>query len=117
MRMRSRLLKVLLTGTVLGCSGLYLHSEPVSGTTRPSRDWSLRQTPIVEVTKRVRDAVGNIHSERPASREGTDDLFVFAPSQHRINGMGTGIVIDPRGYIITNQHVVDEVQTIRVRLA
>jgi serine protease Do len=31
--------------------------------------------------------------------------------------MGTGIVIDPRGYIITNQHVVDDVSTLRVRLS
>src|SRR5271166_3801187 len=28
------------------------------------RNWNLRQTPIVEVVKRVRDAVVNIHSER-----------------------------------------------------
>src|SRR5262249_29825556 len=28
----------------------------------------------------------------------------------------TGILIDPRGYIVTNQHVVDEVSLIRVRL-
>src|SRR5262249_860449 len=41
----------------------------------------------------------------------------LAPSQHRVNGMGTGIIIDPRGYIITNQHVVEDVNVIRVRLA
>src|SRR5207253_4213978 len=35
----------------------------------------------------------------------------------RVNGMGTGIIIDPRGYIITNQHVVEDVNVIRVRLA
>ena len=31
--------------------------------------------------------------------------------------MGTGIIIDPRGYIITNQHVVEDVNSLRVRLA
>jgi serine protease Do len=31
--------------------------------------------------------------------------------------MGTGIVLDPRGYIVTNHHVVDDVQVLRVRLA
>ena len=31
--------------------------------------------------------------------------------------MGTGIIIDPRGYIITNHHVVEDVNVIRVRLA
>ncbi len=31
--------------------------------------------------------------------------------------MGTGVVIDERGYILTNQHVVDKVQGIEVFLA
>jgi serine protease Do len=31
--------------------------------------------------------------------------------------MGTGIIIDARGYIITNQHVVEDVGVIRVRLS
>jgi serine protease Do len=46
-----------------------------------------------------------------------EELFALAPSQNRINGMGTGILIDPRGYIITNQHVVEDVSAIRVRLS
>jgi serine protease Do len=32
----------------------------------------------------------------------------------RVNGMGTGVVIDHRGYIITNHHVVDGVREILV---
>src|SRR4051812_1480662 len=83
----------------------------------PRRDWSLRQTPVVDVVRRVRDAVVNIHSERTARGPASEELFALAPSQNRINGMGTGIVIDPRGYIVTNQHVVDEVNLIKVRLA
>ena len=35
----------------------------------------------------------------------------------RVNGMGTGVVIDPRGYIVTNHHVVDGVREILVTLA
>jgi serine protease Do len=46
-----------------------------------------------------------------------EELFALAPSQNRINGMGTGVVIDQRGYIITNQHVVEDVNLLRVRLA
>jgi serine protease Do len=84
---------------------------------RPARDWSLRRTPVVEVVQRVRDAVVNIHSERAARAPAGDELFGTAPSAGRVNGMGTGIVIDPRGYIVTNHHVVDEVGSLRVRLA
>jgi serine protease Do len=80
-----------------------------------SRDWNLRQTPIVDVVKRVRGAVVNIHSERTVAM--TEEMLSTATAQNRINGMGTGIIIDPRGYIITNQHVVDEVSVLRVRLS
>jgi len=31
--------------------------------------------------------------------------------------MGTGIIIDERGYILTNFHVVESVETIQVTLA
>jgi serine protease Do len=92
-------------------------SPPPSGTpAAPPRDWNPRMTPVVEAVRRVRDAVVNIHSERTA-KAATEELFSHALSQHRVNGMGTGILIDPRGYIITNQHVVEDVQSIRVRLA
>src|SRR5262249_8353900 len=76
-----------------------------------------RRTPLVDLVERVRGAVVNIHSERTVQGPGSEDLFVMAPSQHRVNGMGTGIIIDPRGYILTNQHVVEDVNVIRVRLA
>jgi serine protease Do len=71
----------------------------------------------VEVVRRVKDAVVNIHSERTVRADNVDELFAHSPSQHRVNGMGTGIVLDPRGYIVTNQHVVDDVSLLRVRLA
>jgi serine protease Do len=81
------------------------------------RNWNLRQTPIVEVVKRVRDAVVNIHSERAVRPAASDELFSNNSPHSRVNGMGTGILIDPRGYIVTNQHVVEDVAVIRVRLA
>jgi serine protease Do len=102
---------------VFGHDPTVVSAPAASPAVRPvSRDWSLRQTPIVDVVKRVRAAVVNIHSERTVAMT-PEQLFATAPTQNRINGMGTGIIIDPRGYIITNQHVVDEVSTLRVRLA
>lgn len=73
-----------------------------------------RKTQVVAAIERVRNAVVNIHSER--ALPGTD-LYAVAPSQNRVNGMGTGIIIDPRGYIVTNQHVVEDVSLLRIRLA
>lgn len=34
----------------------------------------------------------------------------------QVNGMGTGVVIDPRGYVVTNYHVVEDVTEINVTL-
>jgi serine protease Do len=82
-----------------------------------ARDWNPRHTPVVDAVKRVRAAVVNIHSERTVQVPASDELFSTLPSQNRVNGMGTGIVIDPRGYIVTNQHVVEDVNLIRVRLS
>lgn len=75
-----------------------------------------RRDALVEIVEKVKAAVVNIHSERTINPT-ADDPFRPNPLQvQRVNGMGTGIVLDPRGYVVTNFHVVDDVQTLRVRL-
>jgi serine protease Do len=83
----------------------------------PGRDWNLRSTPVVEVVRRVKGAVVNIHSERTAQAVRFDESPTISPSQGRVNGMGTGIVIDGRGFVLTNYHVVEDVHSLRIRLA
>jgi serine protease Do len=74
-----------------------------------------RKDQVVDVYDRVKECVVNIHSERTVSAP-ADDPFRHPVQPQRVNGMGTGIVLDPRGYILTNYHVVDEVHSLRVRL-
>jgi serine protease Do len=74
-----------------------------------------RRDQVVDVYERVKGAVVNIHSERTVAGTG-DDPFRQGVQPQRVNGMGTGIVLDPRGYILTNFHVVDDVHSLRVRL-
>jgi serine protease Do len=78
----------------------------------PSTRTGARKTAIVTAVERVKAAVVNIHSERTIG--GPDH---FMSSSNRVNGMGTGIIIDPRGYIVTNHHVVEDVSLLRIRLA
>lgn len=75
-----------------------------------------RKTAVVAAVERVKNATVNIHSERSIAAAGTE-AFALPASPKAMNGMGTGIVVDPRGYIVTNQHVVDDVTSLRVRLA
>src|SRR5438128_11789980 len=77
---------------------------------------SARKTPIVAAVERARGAVVNIQSERTLRNPAPADFFSLVPTQSRVNGMGTGIIIDPRGYIVTNHHVVEDVSSIRIRL-
>ena len=75
-----------------------------------------RKDGLVAVVDRVKASVVNIHSERTVNQGGDDPFRPAALSPQRVNGMGSGIVLDPRGYIVTNHHVVDDVQSLRVRL-
>ncbi len=75
-----------------------------------------RKDQVVDVYDKVKASVVNIHSERTVSSP-ADDPFHRQPVQpQRVNGMGTGIVLDPRGYVLTNYHVVDDVHSLRIRL-
>ena len=74
-----------------------------------------RRDEVVDVYEKVKAAVVNIHSERTVP--GTPDGFnASAVRPQQVNGMGTGIVLDPRGYVLTNFHVIDDVSALRVRL-
>jgi serine protease Do len=73
-----------------------------------------RETPIVRAVRRVQPAVVNISSEKTVGSRGWSSDY---SEPQRVNGMGTGVIIDPRGYVITNAHVVDRVNSVRVRLA
>jgi serine protease Do len=81
-----------------------------------SADRSDRRDAIVRAVEKARPAVVNIQSERTAQGPVTEEYFPNTPSQNRSNGMGTGIIVDPRGYIVTNHHVVEDVSVIRVHL-
>jgi serine protease Do len=75
---------------------------------------SLRRTAIVRAIADARPAVVNIHGHKTVRAEAQ---VADQDSTRQVNGMGTGVLLDPRGYILTNHHVVDGVRRIRVTLA
>lgn len=71
-----------------------------------------RVTPIVRAIGRVKNSAVNIHSEKTTFGDS-----LFAPGKGRkVNGMGTGVIVDERGYIVTNHHVVNGVDSLRCTL-
>jgi S1-C subfamily serine protease len=80
-----------------------------------------RRTPIVKAYKKTHKAVVNISGERTVTTSvwpGFDfpNMFdFFGPSVKRqIAVLGSAVVVHEDGYIITNAHVVEHSQTIKV---
>jgi S1-C subfamily serine protease len=73
-----------------------------------------RLTPVVKAVREARPAVVNIQGQKLVA--GTEDASGAPEAPHEVNGMGTGIIIDQRGYILTNYHVVADVRRIEVTL-
>src|SRR2546427_1413573 len=63
---------------------------------------------IVDAVEKVSKSVVNIASVRMVQ----DQLFRVFP----IEGVGSGIIIDSKGFILTNNHVVDKANNLRVTL-
>ncbi len=105
-RHRSALLLASLT---------FLTCAAGSSTPATARASNLRRSAIVDAVSNARPAVVNIHGRKTVPVE--YDAQGPTESGSQVNGMGTGIVIDERGYIITNYHVVEGVSRIRVTMA
>ncbi|MEO1525630.1 MAG: trypsin-like peptidase domain-containing protein [Planctomycetota bacterium] len=78
---------------------------------------SNRETPTVLAIRRASPSVVNLHGQKTIRNTATNSVGAGDNGGFRqVNGMGTGVIIDPRGYVITNYHVVEDVDNIRVTL-
>ena len=73
---------------------------------------NLRESPLVRAVRQASRSVVNIHTEKDAVSGRENHLF--QQSGRKISGMGTGLVVDEAGYIVTNYHVIDGVSRITV---
>jgi serine protease Do len=73
-----------------------------------------RLTPIVTAVRQARPCVVSIRGQKTSTSQETGTSDLDGPRQ--VNGMGTGTIIDERGYILTNYHVVSDVRRIEVTL-
>ncbi len=113
MRMRRSALRVWTTAIL----GLALLAMADLATARAGSAASARRTPVVEAVQKVQPSVVSITSEKKAASSSRWPFTAEENARPRVSGMGTGVLIDGRGYILTNFHVVDKVQGIEVHLA
>ena len=95
-----RMVLQLGLGTGLSLGGFVAAGEPAG---------SLRYTATVLAIQQAEPAVVNIEGNKPAAPSAGNEGQL-------VNGMGAGVIIDSRGYILTNQHVVQDVAKIEVTL-
>ena len=90
-------------------------------------DMALRRTPTVIAVEKIGPAVVNISTEQIVrSRTFSDPFFEqffrdfldpFPRRQYKQNSLGSGVIIDARGHVLTNYHVIARASKITVTLA
>ena len=89
-----------------------------------------RETPAVLAVRKVGPAVVNINTEEVIVRQspfpGLPGFFppefeqffrgFDAPRRRKRQSLGSGVIIDPKGFILTNEHVIRRATSIRVSL-
>ena len=92
---------------------------------------TLLATEFTRLAKRLEPTVVNIRTDYTSPNEEDDEedapdmLKKFLPNPHknlpprmfRREATGSGFFVDPNGYILTNNHVIENAQQIRVKLA
>ena len=85
------------------------------------------EEPIVQVVKNTRPAVVNIYTEVLEQRRVIDPMDSFFQQFHGfsrggrilqvpVRSLGSGLLIDPRGYIVTNEHVVARAKDAKIKV-
>lgn len=128
-------------GTALAVTGFIgLRAATVSGQNPPATIKTAPFTPnpahrgYSEIVKKVTPAVVNISSSRTVKNDmqgmqgmqgldpffrqffGNNNPFNNIPKERREKSLGSGVIVAPEGYIITNNHVVDHATDIEVTL-
>jgi serine protease Do len=124
---------LLAAGAVLFSTVCFVfQNNPISARETSPGTGSNRRTPIVVAIEKTSPAVANISTERIVSirhsnpylgsrSEMFDQFFndFFSGGQKKMveSPLGSGVIIDEDGYIVTNEHVVSRASKIKVRLS
>ncbi len=117
----SSIVTALLLGISLSVSTLAKDTPGVAASETPS----LRNTVTVGVVRRVKDAVVNISATKTVAQRvspfGADPFWQQFDAGQVVkmpaDSLGSGFIIHPEGYVVTNHHVIDRARKVNVELA
>lgn len=127
-------LLLLLLGGAVGFVGAREGTRPAPADVRNTQAATMPvdslSTAFERVAKSVEPSVVNISTEQIVHNDGTGEdpfggmfggdspfgFFFNQPRDQRQKSLGSGFIVDPRGYILTNDHVVKDATKIRVKL-
>lgn len=101
-------------------TAFFAGSEPVRAQADPATE------PAVLAVKKAQPAVVNINTERivtTRARNASDDFFnqffggpISRPLtiRQKVQSLGSGFIVDPAGYIVTNEHVVERAADLKI---
>ncbi|HXX58788.1 MAG TPA: DegQ family serine endoprotease [Thermodesulfovibrionales bacterium] len=131
---------LLLIGLIVGLgisSTFNVHSNAFTEEPNISKEaidiLSKTSRAMAEVTAKVKPAVVNISSTKTIKMSGTQSPFFNdpffrrffgdefgrfgGPSERKQSGLGSGVIVDKNGYILTNNHVIKDADEITVKLS
>ncbi|KAF0205850.1 MAG: serine protease, partial [bacterium] len=118
------LIAVISTITLISLFKMLYPKNVVQRPALPALNFSGAYSPIIQndisvVYERANPAVVRVTATRVV--QGNEEGDLDFPEGHpdvdkRSRGVGTGCIVDKSGYIITNQHVIDSAEQVRIRL-
>lgn len=110
---------ILISGLLMASGAL---AEEVTPSLAPAMKAQEEQASLAQVVQKTMPAVVSINAigERETlSPFGNDPFFglFFGPQSFTSRSSGSGVIVDPRGYIVTCAHVVDQARVVKVTLA